>query len=334
MAKNKRTKKGGNARKGTGRNNPAGANAAARRSGIPSVVKAVCSITDPFCTAAVGSKYPDSGSSRTLAMQARGFTLLTTDSSGRAAAVFTPTPANGYGKAATFSGATNTVATWGSMNDYAGPTSIGTSFNWRVVSLGVRATSILPATSNSGSVGVINIPAGDVLPSVAIDLDSMAYASNLRVPCNDPAGITAVARNDGVASKLYRDEGVTSSSTTFYSLGNEVLVVYVVGGPATTAAVNIQYVVNYELTFDLSSVMNRVATPAALENTLVQTAANAVYSSVQPAVRGGMDLLTRMFHARATTFLSRLTRGVVPALANYAAGTGMMATAQAALEVD
>lgn len=50
----------------------------------------VCGLTDPFCNDAIGSKFPDDSSTRTLPYTRRGRVTMNSDASGDLAYVFNP----------------------------------------------------------------------------------------------------------------------------------------------------------------------------------------------------------------------------------------------------
>ena len=120
--------------------------------------RAICAITDPFCNASDGSKWPDQASGRTLAWRMEYFANISTNADGHGAVIFSPDPKTGYSAAATWTGqvinSINPTVTYPGWSNFAAATGV----QYRVVSFGVEARSILPAMSNQGSLGIINLP--------------------------------------------------------------------------------------------------------------------------------------------------------------------------------
>jgi len=198
------------------------------------LARQICSITDPFCAAAKGSKYPDTGAGRTLAWQTESWYTVTTDASGKGAIFFNNDPAIGAAPVATYaSGLTNIVATLGANQSYPGYltfSSVGP--NWRLISIGVEIKSILSSMNNQGSLGIAAIPyQANAVNTVGMNLDDHYYAANERISTNDPSGLAGFARMDGVVSKTFKGSG-TPPTNWVGSYGSDVLVAYMVGGPA------------------------------------------------------------------------------------------------------
>lgn len=287
------------------------------------LVKATCAITDPFCPAAMGAKYPDSGSSRTMTLQSRGFVTLTTDANGNAAVALGASTSDAYVIGSVFNNSNGGVTTWASPtgNQYSGLSGLPSNHKWRIVTFGVRARGLLSPMDASGSMGIIMVPASPVTSTlVGFGLDSQMFTQNLRTNMSDVGGLTAVSRGDGISSHLYNDSAVASTATAATSYGWDVPVVYVRGSKASSSALEVEYVLNWEIMFPFGTTYNLFATPAANDNTTLQMASNAVKTAMRPVIKGGVDKLSMVVHQKASNFFGRLLHAGASALGGAIGG--------------
>lgn len=253
----------------------------------PAALRKICSITDPFCNAARGAKTHDGTNLRTMAVQCTGFHYLGTNAGGVGAAAFSADPSIGILNTATITG--GTLSTWTTGQKYSGWTSMPAGAQWRLVSGGVLATSRLSMMNNSGEIGILAIPSSSLTTSIAgVNVDSLSFEVNVRTPSSDTNGLAAIVKSDHTNSDLFRDQALTLPLNFAPSYGNDILIVYIIGGPATQSAVAIKYVYNYEVTFPMDTVFNHIATPAAKQDPTLNAAANDARGIVSTVVRGGV----------------------------------------------
>lgn len=286
------------------------------------LVHAICAITDPFCHGAEGSKYPDSASIKTLTWDSEYYGTASTDATGRAAIIIGADPASQYSIVSTWSGATMTIATSTapstapSWSAWSGVTGV----SYRVVSLGVELRCISSAMTNQGSIGIAVLPSTVAdMTTIGIDLDSMNFASNVRVSANSGQSLAAISYNDGITSKVMKATSAAPVNRVT-SYGNDTMFAYIVGGPASTAAIQVRIVAHYELAFSSSTVFNTLATPSALENGTVQTGSNFVKKALDQVVVGGAKEVERRVHNTATHFGGMLVRMGASAIGGYFGG--------------
>ena len=279
-------------------------NAGGGSMGHSRIAKSICAITDPFCKAAVGSKYPDIGSLKTLAWDMETFVNIITDASGRGAYFFSPEPGSGMASATAFAGVTNVITNTLAATQYPGwATWSGTvGVNWRVVSFGITMSSTLSAMNNQGTIGILAIPAtGTSLPTSSTDLDGNTYSINKRVAASAGKELTAISYNDGFVSKEFKVSG-PGVANAISSMGNDVLVAYIVGGPATQAAVQVKVVAHYELTFGSGTAFNQIATPMATHSDAIATGVNHVQRTVDQVITGGTFEIEKRIEDAAEDF--------------------------------
>lgn len=288
--------------------------------GAAVLTRQICSITDPFCPAAKGAKFPDSGATNTLAWQSESYLTLTTDASGRAAAFCSPDPGSYVSVATAYTGSTGNAVNLASTPlpapNFSNFTATGFC-NFRVVSHGVQIRGIMSQMNSQGTLGIVALPAalGQIVVGTtptSIDLDSTNFADNKRISCNTALELTAVSRPDAIFSKEFKTP-TTPAAATVVTQGNEVLIPYIVGGPASSACIQIRMITNYELEFTVGTVFNQLATPQASDNPTVVKGQGAVFKAVDRIVVGG------------SKEIERRTMGAAEAFGRWAASAGMRA---------
>jgi hypothetical protein len=293
------------------------------------LVRAICTITDPFCNSALGSKYPDTGSTRTLAWTVDTWATVTTDAYGRGAIFLGSDPENFSSAATGFLATTGAQINLSSVpitapnyNTFILP---GTATEWRLVSKGLQVRSIMSMMNNQGSIGIIAIPfsPGSISfgGSSPIDLDATNYADNQRISANSGKELSAIAFQDGVTSKIFQQSVISSLGTSQVSSGGtEVLVAYITGGPASTAAIQVRMVAHYELAFAAGTLYNQLATPMAVDNPIAQKGQSFVQRILGRVTIGGTAEVERKVMGAAENFARNLVRGAGAMLGNAIGG--------------
>lgn len=282
--------------------------------------RALCALTDPFCVGARGVKYPDSTAVNTLAWTSEGYYNLTTDVNGHAAGFFGSEPNQGFSFANGWSGSTNIVTTTSNAVAYPGWTSFPATTQWRLVSMGVQIRSTLSSMENSGSLGILVMPAASGKIAINnVDVDSLINAANSRVSCNSGSVLSASSRGDGIVSKTF-EASVATGVNEVQSWGNDILVPYIVNGPASKICAQIYFVAHYELVFATGSLFNTVSTPAATESPVLKAGANLVQRSMDLVIKGGTQEFERQIMSRAMLAGRQLFRAGAAAIGGLYGG--------------
>jgi hypothetical protein len=291
----------------------------------------ICSITDPFCNGAIGSKLPDSTTSKTLSWDAEMWLNLNTNADGHSAIIFGTDPSAAYAYSATWNGTTNEMLTSSAAFPLPGWSDFSTaSPNWRVVSFGVEAYSTLSAMDNAGYLGVAVVPAEAEYIPVGMNLDSASnFANNVRVPMRN-GELTAVSHHDAVEQKKFKDSGHTLAQAMFTG-GAEAIVVYASGTAVSAPVAQVKVTYHYELIFPKTGIFNSLATPAALEDSKALAGNGYVSKVVEQVIQGGKAEVEKRTMAAASIFGRMLVQGAAGAAGAYFGGpTGAIAGAQMA----
>jgi len=241
-----------------------------RRIPPPQLVAKVCGLTDPFCSHAVGAKYPDDSSLFSLPFTDH-HTLTLASSAGQGAFVIMPNYVSVPYVLPT--GVVGGIATW--ANRVANPNANAAVTAYRVVSYGVRCRNIVPPLSSGGMVRLRSVT--NSIMSATTNVGSYARSEVLDVALQDAHNLSMVgSRTAEVPTKWFPSDllNVIAPVTTWISPGVNPITIYL-DGCADGSTLDIEIIVHYELMFTESSGMTLFSTPSVPANPLLAEAATA-----------------------------------------------------------
>lgn len=267
------------------------------------LVHQICGITDPFCNHAKGAKYPDNSSSRTLPYPLRARGGLSTTAAGIGGFLWHPQYS--------FSPITYPSSYAGSvmsLNNFPIQTLVAGPSTYRIVTSGFIVRNICAPLTASGMVHIrwFANPSGAHYGSV----DGLTYncSNSIDIPLQDCKELVVITtrspRMPQLFNEVVNDTGVV---TTIIDNGFCPITVYVDGCPATTSVLDIEYLINYELTFPDSDGLSMLGTPPPPANALVTQAAAVVTSSLKTSFFKGIDRAKDyMVKAAATAIIAKI----------------------------
>lgn len=253
-------------------------------------VSVVCGLTDPFCKHAMGSKYPDDSSVRTLPYTFRGRSTIATGADGTSSRLwnpqyaFAPLTSAGAGRVGPI------VAGW---NNFAAVGLISGVSKYRIVSSGFTLKSICAPLYASGEVAIRDFG----VPTSSLDtVDLLTYnaTSTSNIPLRSMNNVAVITSHNSAMPQTFYPVSSDSASPTTPPAGSfNPVTIYVTGAPASTDVLVIEYVIHYELIFDDSSGMAQVATPPPTRNPALTMVANQVTSSAGTIFESGVSAAGR-----------------------------------------
>lgn len=205
-------------------------------------VRAVCSIHDPFCPAAKGSKWPDGTQSNTFTEQFRGSYTIASSGSGNYVVCFAPTAPFGY---LTASAATSTTVTMAAAYTTYRASSLLSTYgsNYRVVSFGVIIRCLASATTASG---VLTLGTGDSLTTgTVITLGSELYQDTIVKAIQPGLEISWISQFQGTGSHKFNAVSTATSNNTI-TPDMSSLIVEIAGCPVSTSMLLAEWYLNVE----------------------------------------------------------------------------------------
>lgn len=265
---------------------PTGRGASQPENKIPKAyLSAICGLADPFCTHAIGAKYPDNSPVRTNTYSARGSTQLVVDTGGEGTYLFMPQYS--YGPLTYPStGSGSLVTAWTAFPAYS---PIADVANYRINSVGFTLKCTLAPLNASGMVYLRGYATEDLIKMGAVDVTTYnaSWCKNVPLRLMDDTAVL-LQHTSQLPQVFYRTINDNTAVTNSSSKGFAPVTIYINGAPASSAPITIEWVINYELVFEDSSGSAQMATPPPPMNAQLTTAANYVTSTIAPIFTAGI----------------------------------------------
>lgn len=271
----------------------------------------ICSLADPFCPGARGSRWPDGNGARTVAVTFEGLYPIQTDTNGNAGVILSS--ATGVqlcrlqGIDISSGVAAGTIfSKWEGYDDWAGQAS-----EFRIVSAGVRMYSVASMMNSQGIMRCIEVPSesanfSDVTENSSIY--SYAYTELDEKPVKDSGILQGVLTPGGPTSRVFYDYETLDEDTHDWSN----IMCVVTGGQASAIVAQMHYVVNVEIKFQGSHVMNRVASSTnAVNSSYLQQATSYVQKMVTGVFEGHKEELEKQVKEYATNYARQTARAAI-----------------------
>lgn len=294
------------------------------------LVRAVCALTDPFCEASRGVRFPDYTSQPTVPFHVEDVFTIVSDSNGvKGVVVFPGFPypvLNGTIASGTWTGTT-------AYNTYSNITTTFANNNvykFRCVNFGVHIVPIAASTANSGFIMAQELTE---MPAVSSTLSSPTTSGGkCALMSAKSGGMTWVSQPAGPGAMNFETVG-TTTSTPSNTQDWTSLFIQVSGAPASTSMFAVRIVANFELVMDPQNAVNSIAvsTPP---SPLLTSAAGSVRSSVGSFLAGGAEEFRKRIHGAATKILYRAGGAAVGALFGGAPGAVMGSQIPSIIDVD
>jgi hypothetical protein len=261
----------------------------------PHHISAVCKVTDPFCPASKGSKWPDGTASNTLTEQFRGQFYIP-NPAGNSLTVFSATAPFGLnnatvvGTTATLSAAALIYKTASMLETYGA--------SYRIVSFGIIFRCIASATSAAGTITLGTAPQPAL--SAVISLGQESYNEVIVKAIQPGMEVSWISAPVGTGA---RDFVAPSTATT--NLSADWMSCYCEIQGAGTNPVAAEWFMNVEFTSLASArALTSIATPNPPKSTAAEQATSHVHTSLGSFVEGGVKAVESAVANAASTALS------------------------------
>ena len=274
----------------------------------------VCSVSNPFCNHARGAKQMGVGSVPSIPWQFRQLVQINTDADGAATFVVLANPYLGYANSpkppSLAFAAANGKAQIGDFSPWLGASGLfgGTSKVFstaRIVSLGVIFRVNCAMTNAKGQLILNEVrPANSgVSPATVIQTFTGSFdGSATRVePIASGNEVCWISRCSPPLCETYQ----TPADLFYQDGGYSSLVLEIVAGPASQAALTAEIYVNIEACpLPENAVTSRLATPAATPNKIAMVAQQKVQNAVGGFISGGVEAAEARVAQLASSALS------------------------------
>lgn len=282
---------------------------------------AVCALTDPFCSHAIGVKYPDASSLRSLPWALHSRTTITALATGNGSMMVVPNYINApfvFGLTAV-----GGVATYGTLADATVNRIAGVNA-YRLVSWGMRLKNLVPPLTSGGMVHIRCLTNREGFNLATVDQVSYSRSESMDIPlqqCRDVhvVGVRTDQRPADWYPPAFNPVGVGINS--WLASGFSPVTVYVSGVTPSVAILDVELFFHYELQFDDTSDLGLLATPAPVANPLLTAAASAASSTAKSLFNQGAEAVGAYLERRAAAAIGGLLGGP----AGSAVAMGMLA---------
>lgn len=241
------------------------------------MIEHVCALVDPFCDRAIGTKYPDNSSARSLAFSMHYMVDMSTNVNGSAGNVFLPGWTYGYSIGSVVGTTISLTTLTPNTNSGLNPTS------FRIVSGGLRIRNVCAPLNASGLLQIRGLASQFGVTYASMDASNFNCDFYRDIPLQsvNMNGYTEVTFNrvEEIDSRKFNEPTLinpSSATNVWASPGFGGILVSVMGGPASTAVLNIEYIMHFELNFGDTDAMSVVCTPPRAPNSMLAQVASKV----------------------------------------------------------
>lgn len=273
---------------------------------------AICAVTDPFCPHAKGARWPDGNGASTMTYQGRGLRTFTTFSNG--GQIFYVTPQINYQFLTASSYLTGTY-TMLSAYSQTGTSSLSSyASTARVVTSGIIIRNVLPALTAAGIMIVTRMGS---MPAVSAAITAGDMVGNQITTYSIVAGmeIPIIFHPQGIDA---RDFKAANTSSTIVD-GWDTIKVEIIGAPASTLTLSVEFITNVELTLAPSfNEISQFVSTTSVVSVPLQTVANKISKSVSEIAYDSLKQFGSSVATKAATAVGSYFGGPVGAgVANY-----------------
>lgn len=245
-------------------------------------VHAICAVTNPFCPAAKGSKWPDGCAGSTLTEQFRGSYTMSSSADGNGIICFAPGAPFGY--LPSISSTTTTATTNSAWSSYKSGSMLSTyGFDFRIVSFGVIARCVASATQASGLITFGT--SRPLILSTAYTLGTQLY-SNVTVKAIQPGlELSWISHNIGSDAHAFLPLTTNLSNPP---ADWTALTVELTGVTASIPVVNFEWFMNVEFNPTPTSAIVSLAKPNPPKIPAAEVATSKVHASLGSFIEGGI----------------------------------------------
>jgi hypothetical protein len=247
-------------------------------------MSACCALLNPFDDNCKGCKWPDGNNGRSIPVQVRATTTLTTNAAGYGFIQFTPTVPYGFVGTASV-GSTYTL---GNTGTYTVPTFFSNFAQYRIVCWGIKISVIssVPNTQGKMILSTISAPLATGTTYTSGTMDASSVES---VPLSTGREVVWVSKRTGAATFV---NAVNSPGTIEYNNFTS-LIVDVYGAVPSTVVLDFEYSINLEgILNTASSGLSHLAPKDPPANGKLTDAVSKAAEKIPNIVEGGINTFT------------------------------------------
>jgi hypothetical protein len=273
---------------------PKRSSAAMPMKGNMAMARGACSITNPFCPEAIGSRWPDNSYTKSVGWSitnrsgslgsnasGSGSTLLTCDVGG-----YSLTSSSVVGDVVTYPATFTPVTTFPSN-----------AARYRITSWGIKINTLLSKMTAAGMIRIrLFSPIGGATLGVT-SLSSPFADASLDLPVSRlvDKDMFIFAAPLGDNARIFRDAAaVTSTVANWINPGFQVIQIGFDGAPVSTGILNMSVFINYEIVFADGDSSNAYAQPPPANNLPLQQLSAYVQARTGNFIQGSGEMIDKV----------------------------------------
>ena len=264
------------------------------------VVK-TCQVTNPFCPAAKGAKWPDGTLGNTVTEQIRGFIPLGTTGQGVGMVCLSASAPFGIIGLAPSASTSTTITPESGYSTYKANSLLATyGGQYRIVSFGAIIRCMSSATTAAGMV-TLGTTDKTVVGGVAYTLGSELYKEVVVKAIQPSMELSWISAATGPTAHEFVDQ--TGSAASYVNNWTN-LVIEISAAANATGLLSVEWYMNIEFTLGAAtSALTAIAPPNPTRNPVVLTSHSAVQKSIGSFLEGGITAAENKITSVATSVI-------------------------------
>lgn len=306
MAKKNNKQKKGKTKAKSNKQRKATNTNAPKSGGYIGMAMQACSVTNPFCPEAIGSRWPDNSYTKSVGWSITGTPIsLGTSGTDTKAGILLVGDIYNYALMTNTSPVSSPITFSTLAQAVTSPSNVG---RYRLTSWGLKISGIVAPLSASGLVRIRLMSPMTGASLASIGLTSTMVDATLDVPLARLSGkdLFIIPAPLGTDARLFREiADTTSTLSSWRSLGWQSVFIGLDGVPAATSCIQVSLYYNYEFVFQDGDSSNAYAQPPPPNNPAVRTANAGLLESVGNFFEGTAQTLDRVFQSKAARWLGK-----------------------------
>jgi hypothetical protein len=274
---------------------------------VDSMVNKACAITNPFCPAAWGARWPDNSMTKSVGWSGRSFQAHVADANGNIGYMFLPglydqgrAPVVPVAEPADF----GIASAYGNL--FTPPADIA---RWRITSWGIKIRSTAPKLSAQGMLRIRLFSPQVYDTLVTASLESFYADSSHDIPLSRliDHDVYVLSMPLGTDARLFRDDqfDITAGGGLLdrRNVGWQVITIKLSGGTPSVQQLETEVFYNYEFVFADGSSSYAFAKSAPKDDPVARGANASVFEKIGNFVDGSASVVDRITKSAAVKYL-------------------------------
>jgi len=273
---------------------------------VDSMVNKACAVTNPFCPAAWGARWPDNSMTRSVGWTGRTFQAHIADANGNIGYMFLPgMHNNGVSPVSPVAEPADFVSAGSAYGDFF--TIPSNVVRWRITSWGIKIRSTAPKLTAQGMLRIRLFSPQSFTTLQSVSLETFFADSSFDVPLSRliEQDVYVLSMPLGTDARLFRpdDFDTVNPIVDRPNAGWQVITMKLSGGTPSIQQLETEVFYNYEFVFADASSSYAFAKPAPRDDPVTRSANAGIFEKIGNFVEGGANIVDRITKSAAVKYL-------------------------------